>query len=203
VATGVLDPEASDNKLQRHCRRAAQRERVRCCKSYVHTLSTESITQISCWHDSVKHACALVLTACRTNRDVQKASQRLKNESALPQRLDLAEQVALSRRCGWHNTSPLARRHIMHLHGRFFCLRLGREEEVELARVLAAIAMSMPFAETSSLAGLCINGTIDAQQASRKVIGSGACSQCSSHFLLLTDESWDEQGTSWKRHARG
>lgn len=80
----------------------------------------------------------------------------------------------------------------MHLHGRFFCLRLGREEEVVLARKLAAIAMAMPFAETSSWAGLCINGMPASIQeddrfwATITMFGSNR---------KRPDESWDEQGT--------
>ena len=69
-----------------------------------------------------------------------------------------SEQVAVARRCGWLNVTPLSRRDHGHLDGLFFCLRLGREEDVRLARSLAAIAVATPTQAHPCWFDLAING---------------------------------------------
>lgn len=75
------------------------------------------------------------------------------------QALQPSEQVAVARRCGWLNVTPLGRRAVGHLHGLFFCLRLSREEDSRLARRLAAVAAAMPTQTHPCWAGLAVNGT--------------------------------------------
>jgi hypothetical protein len=108
------------------------------------------------------------------------------------QRLEPAEQVALARRVGWRNCTQLGRCDVAHLHGRHFCLRLGREEEAALARKLAAVAVELPSAESSCWAGLRVNGASATVQEDERFWPT----------LLMfcatrprPDASWDEAGT--------
>jgi hypothetical protein len=126
------------------------------------------------------------------------------------QELEPAEQVAVSRRCGCLNTTPLNRRDILHLHGLYFCLRLGREEELALAKRLAAIAMDMPASsanESSCWADLIINGTPATLQEDER-FWSMVTMFCANR--PRPDDTWDEQGTleftiklplKWRRHC--
>lgn len=111
------------------------------------------------------------------------------------QSLEPAEQVAVARRCGWLNVTPLGRRDIMHLHGLFFCLRPGCEEEHVLARRLATIAEDMPPSaphEPSCWADLRINGE-PAQIQEDERLWATAVLFCTNR--PRPDDTWHEQGT--------
>lgn len=111
---------------------------------------------------------------------------------ALLQALQPGEQVAVARRCGWLNVTPLARRDVGHLHGLFFCLRLGREEDVRLARRLAAIAAAMPTQVQPCWSGLAING------APAAITEDGRFWATVQLFCAnrgVPDASWDAAGT--------
>jgi hypothetical protein len=109
--------------------------------------------------------------------------------------LEPAEQVAVSRRCGFLNTTPLNRRDILHLHGLYFCLRLGREEELTLAKKLAAIAMEMPTSSQSEgncWSDLNINGAPATIQEDER-FWSMVTMFCTNR--PRPNDTWDEQGT--------
>jgi hypothetical protein len=108
------------------------------------------------------------------------------------QALEPAEQVALSRRVGWRNTTQLARRDVMHLHGLFFCLRLSREEEHTLAKKLAAIAVELPSAESSCWSELRVNGLPATVQEDERFWPT-LLMFCATRER--PDASWDAQGT--------
>ena len=101
----------------------------------------------------------------------------------------------MARRCGWLNVTPFGRRDITHLHGLFFCLRPGCEEELVLAKRLAAIAVDMPASaphEPSCWADLRVNGEPAYIQEDERFWATV--------LLFCTnrprpDDTWDEHGT--------
>lgn len=100
--------------------------------------------------------------------------------------------MALSRRCGWHNTVQLQRRDIMHLHELFFCLRMSVHEEVVLAKKLAELAVEMPTSDTSVWSDLCINGQPATIKEDER-LWQTVTMFCSNR--PVPDVSWDPQGT--------
>jgi hypothetical protein len=108
------------------------------------------------------------------------------------QALSHEEQVDLARRCGWLNVTPLTRRDYVHLHGLFFCLRLGREEESRLARRLASIAVETPTQTHPCFFNLRINGAPAAINEDERFF-STIMMFCANR--KLPDPSWDSVGT--------
>jgi hypothetical protein len=103
-----------------------------------------------------------------------------------------SEQVAVARRCGWLNVTPLARRDVTHLHGLFFLLRLGRAEELRLARHLSHIAVSMPTQPHACWFDLHINGAPASINEDERFWPT-ALLFCSNR--PPPDASWDPAGT--------
>ena len=104
------------------------------------------------------------------------------------------EQVALSRRCGWRNTTQLGRRDVMHLHGLHFNLRLSREEELWIARKLAAVAVELPSGgqEGSCWMDLKVNGLPATVQEDERFWPT-LMMFCATREV--PDDSWDSVGT--------
>lgn len=98
----------------------------------------------------------------------------------------------MARRCGWLNVTPLTRRDVGHLHGLFFCLRLGREEDARLARRLATVAVTMPTQVHPCWSGLAINGAPAAITEDNRF---WATIQLFCANRGVPDASWDAEGT--------
>jgi len=93
---------------------------------------------------------------------------------------------------GFLNAFTFGRHEFAHLHGLFFCLRLGRYEEHALARRLCDIATRMPKAGSGCWQSLQING----QPA---LIAESAAMWSNVTLIardrLVPDASWDPKGT--------